>query len=164
MESSAAAASPLSAVQAQFIQGGVAMVVASSSAQRLPSQARAVGCSVSSDRRRVTMLLRRSQCAALLEDIARSRALAVVFCQPSTHRTLQIKARDAVAQPPASVDAAALSRQADGFHRELAPLGYSAEWTRALLGYAPDDLVAVSFTPLEIFSQTPGPRAGERVA
>ena len=158
------AASPLKEAQAEFIQGGVATTVASCSARGLPSLSRSVCCTVSSDRQRITVLLRRSQAGALLEDVARSRTVAVVFAQPSTHRTLQIKSIDAVVHAPEVIDTARMARQAEGFHRELAPLGYTAEWTQAMLGYTPDDLVAVSFTPQAIFSQTPGPKAGERLA
>jgi hypothetical protein len=158
------AASPLKEEQARFIQGGVATTVASRSAANVPSLGRAVGLFVAPDRARITALLRRSQCGALLDDIAQSRAVAMVCAQPSTHHTLQIKSTDAVVHEPQSVDAAALARYVEAFHRELAPLGYTLDWTRAMLGYAPADLVAVSFTPQAIFSQTPGPRAGERLA
>lgn len=159
-----AAASPLQDAQAQFIQGGVGIAAASCDAQGRPSLNRAVGCSVTADRQRISVILRRSQAVTLLADIERSGAVAVVFSQPSTHHTLQIKSTDAVVHPPDSIDAAALARYVEAFHRELAPLGYTLEWTRALLGYVPADLVAVSFTPQAIFSQTPGPRAGERLA
>lgn len=164
MGASSAAASPLKEVQAQFIQGGVATTVASRSADNVPSLGRAVGLSVSPDRLRITALLRRSQAATLLDDIARSGAVAMVCAQPSTHHTLQIKSTDAVVHAPEAIDAAALARYVEAFHRELAPVGYTLEWTRAMLGYTPADLVAVSFTPQAIFSQTPGPRAGERLA
>lgn len=159
-----AAASPLKEAQADFIQGGVATTVASSSGSGAPALARAVYCSVSPDRRRITLLVRRSQSGALLDALAHRGALAAVFAQPSTHRTLQIKSTDAVLQAPGPVDAAALDRYCAAFHRELAPLGYTLDWTRAMLGYEPDDLVAVCFTPQAIFSQTPGPKAGERLA
>jgi hypothetical protein len=159
-----AAASPLKDAQAQFIQGGVATTVASRNAANVPSLGRAVGVSVTVDRTRITVLLRRSQAGALLDDIASSRALAMVCAQPSTHHTLQIKSADAVVHAPEAIDAAALARYVEAFHRELAPVGYTLEWTRAMLGYTPADLAAVTFTPQAIFSQTPGPRAGERLA
>lgn len=158
------AASPLTETQAQFVQGGVGITAASGDAQGRPSLNRAVGCAVAPDRMRVTLLLRRSQAATLLADIERGGAVAAVFSQPSTHHTLQIKSADAVVHAPQAIDAAALARYVEAFHRELAPLGYTAGWTRALLGHAPADLVAISFTPQAIFSQTPGPRAGERLA
>jgi hypothetical protein len=159
-----AAASPLKEEQVRFVQGGVAITAASGDAHGHPSLSKAVGCSVTADGRRITVLLRRSQAGALLDDIRRSGAIAVVFSQPSTHHTLQIKATDAVAHEPETVDAGALARYVEAFHREIAPLGYTPEWTRAVLGHTPADLVAVSFTPQALFSQTPGPRAGERLA
>jgi hypothetical protein len=164
MTATDAPASTLSPAQADFIRIGTSVVVASGGADLTPSQARAVGCVVSGDRRRVTVLLRRSQSGTLLADIARSRAVAAVFCQPSTHRTLQIKAVDAEVRDAPDADHDWLAQQAEAFHRELRPLGYTEAHTRALLGYAPADLVAVSFSPQAVFSQTPGPRAGERVS
>lgn len=160
----ATAGTPLTEAQAQFIQNGVSVVVASAGADLAPSQARGVGCLVAPDRRHVTVILRRSQATTLLQDLARSGLIAVVFCQPSTHRTLQVKGADPVARAAAAPDLAELARQAAAFHAELAPLGYPETFTRALLGFAAEDLVEVSFAPQAVFSQTPGPRAGERVS
>jgi hypothetical protein len=161
----AAPAGPLSPAQAEFIRtGGVSVNVASGGAELRPSQARAVGCLIAPDCGSVSVMLRRSQSETLLRDIAASGRVAVVCCQPSTHRTLQIKGDGAVVRPAADADHAELARQCALFHQQLAPLAYTEAFTHALLDYAPDDLVEVSFIPRAVFSQTPGPRAGERVS
>lgn len=155
----------LAEVHAEFIgMGGVSVIVASRNARRVPSNVRGIACRVSADRRRVTVILRRSQSAQLLEDIQRSGCVAVCFTQPTTHRTIQLKAEDAVIEPAQAGDVALAERFIAGFHRELGPLGYSEDFVRALLGYAADDLLAVGFSPSAVFGQTPGPRAGERLS
>jgi hypothetical protein len=47
------------------------------------------------------------------------------------------------------------------FVRELVPMGFDEILIRSLLAAPPADLVAVKFTPVEAYSQTPGPKAGE---
>lgn len=60
--------SPLDAANAEFIRRGVMVSVASRDANHTPSVARAFGCRVAPDRRRVTVFLAASQPEALLRD------------------------------------------------------------------------------------------------
>jgi hypothetical protein len=46
------------------------------------------------------------------------------------------------------------------FVEVLDPLGFEAAMIRTLLAFPDSDIVAVSFTPDEAYSQTPGPNAG----
>ena len=85
----------LSDEQIDFIQGGVSISLASRDVRRVPSVSKAVACRVAADRRRVCVLLDAGQSHTLLRDVASCGALAATFCQPSTHRTLQLKGRDA---------------------------------------------------------------------
>ncbi len=154
----------LAEVHAEFIGvGGVSVIVASRNARLVPSNVRGIACRVSADRSRVAVILRRSQSAQLLEDIQRSARVAVCFTQPTTHRTIQLKAQDAVIESPQAGDVALAERFITGFFRELGPLGYDEAFVRTLLGYTADDLVVVAFSPADVFGQTPGPRAGERL-
>ncbi|MGE5386579.1 MAG: hypothetical protein ACM3SV_11925, partial [Betaproteobacteria bacterium] len=73
----------------------------------------------------------------------------------------QLKGRDAMVEPLGEGDLQRVEAYRDGFVRELAPLGYDARLVRTFLACAPDDIVALAFTPSEAFSQTPGPHAGE---
>lgn len=154
----------LDAANARFICSGVSINAASGRAGALPSLARAVGCRISADHRRITLLLASTPAAALLDDIRRSGAIAVVFTQPSTHRTVQLKGVDARIVPPEAGDDALTRSYTEAFVIELAPLGHPAEVVRSLLAFAADDIVALEFTPSSAFSQTPGPSAGEPLA
>jgi hypothetical protein len=44
--------------------------------------------------------------------------------------------------------------------QEVAAVGFAPVYARALLAYAPDELVAVEFEPDEAYDQTPGSKAG----
>lgn len=158
----ARAASPvLDGEHAAFILlPGISMTAASSGSGNLPRVGRALGCRLSPARDRITVLLAGGQCPDLIEALRASRAIAVVFSQPSTHRTIQVKGRDATLEPPGPDDPALAQRWTDGFVAELAALGYAEALVRAFLWCEPAELVAVGFTPCAAFQQTPGPRAG----
>ena len=137
------------------------MCAASARNGGLPNIARATGCRVSPDLRTATVLFGATPSAGLLEDVRRSGMVAVVFSRPVDHRTLQIKATDARIVPLESGDVELATRYVDAFVAHLESLGYSATLIRAFLVCAPDDLVALRFTPSSVFSQTPGPEAGK---
>ena len=150
----------LDAEIAAFIQSGVSIIAASRDAANMPAVARALGCRVSPDRRRVTILVAGSQGVELLEDVGATGAIAVVFTLPSTHRAIQLKGRDARAESLAAGDLEIMAALAGTFAADLAPFGYTTAFVRALLACEPDDAVAIAFTPTAAFSQTPGARAG----
>lgn len=156
----------LSAAELDLMQRGVSILVASSDAGRRASVAHAVGCRVRqvASASEVTVLLRPSHCPALLADIRRSAQVAVAFCLPSTHKTLQLKACDARLEPPQPDDRALVLRSARAFGDDIALINEPAELGRQIFTGEEADLVALVFTPLAAFDQTPGPRAGERLA
>lgn len=150
----------LDAATAAFICSGISINAASARAGALPSMARATGCRVSSDRQTITLLFASTPAAALLDDLRHSGTIAVVFSEPSTHRTLQLKGDDTRIEPPGAGDEKLAADYVTVFADGLVRLGYPGEVLRAVLAYAPGDLVAVRFTPQTAFSQTPGPGAG----
>jgi hypothetical protein len=145
---------------AAFLQSGQSLHVASRGESLVPSLDRALACRVSADRRRVTVLILASHCAQMIADFGRNGAIAFVASQPSSHRTVQLKGVDATVGPAEPGDAALLASQADGFTRDLVSLGYAESLPRLLVEGDLADVVAVSFTPVQAFVQTPGPGAG----
>ena len=85
---------------AAFLHSGVSVHAASRDAANVPCLVRGVGCRVSADRRRVTIFLLASQCGPMLGHFAANGAIAFVASQPSTHRTVQLKATDAQVGAP----------------------------------------------------------------
>lgn len=124
---------------------------------------RAAACRLDAGRQRLTLLLATRQSAQVLADIAATGALAVVFSQPSTHRTLQFKGADARVEALQAGDAELARAHREAFVEELVPLGYSREFARTVHSVPDDALTAVSFTVTEVYEQTPGPRAGAKV-
>lgn len=153
----------LDEAQAAFIAGRVSINVASCSAGLAPSVARANGCRVSPDRRRVTVFVPAARAAALLGDLGAGGAIAAVFSLPSTHETLQLKGGRAEIAPAEDGDGALMRRWAEAFARELGDLGYPAGFARGLTSGAQEACVAISFEPTAAFVQTPGPNAGRRL-
>jgi hypothetical protein len=149
--------------QAAFLQGGVSISAASSgvqSGQRFPSLCRVLACQVAPDRRQLTVLVSRAQAVELLRDVGASGRLSVVFSQPSTHRTLQIKGEHARIAPASAEQLDAVRRHRDAFVSEVVGLGFPPALVALLLTCDDDDILGISYTPVAVFDQSPGPRAG----
>lgn len=155
------AVTPLDAAHAQFVQGGVSVVIASRSSELVPDVARGCGCRVSADRRRVTVLLDALRGDRLLADIRDNGRIAVVFSRPSTHETIQLKGSDARVTRPTSRDRALAAAHRESWVGDLCRIGYTHEFAQAVWGTLPQALAAVTFTPDSAYQQTPGPAAGQ---
>jgi hypothetical protein len=153
----------LDEAHAAFIQGGVSVIVASRSADMVADAVRGCGCRVARDRRSVTVIVQPDRAGAVLANIAVNGMIAVVFSQPSTHRTIQVKGTDAQVVRIAAGDRALAERHLLAWVDDLCSVGYGREFARTLHGEAPGALVAIRFTPTSAFQQTPGPGAGERL-
>lgn len=151
----------LDAEHAAFISGPVSINVAACGADGFPALARAVGCLVSEDACSLTIMLSATAGADAVAGIRKNGVVAVVFSEPPTHRTVQLKGRNAQVLPPEPGDAALAARYREGFTAALASLGYAQDLVCAFLACPPEDLVRVRFEPDVAFSQTPGPKAGE---
>ena len=143
-----------------MIARGVSCIVGSRDEALRPSIMRAVGSQVTADGAGITVYLSRSQSRQLLQDIASTAHLAVVFSEPASHRTVQLKSRTASIRAATEADRPALDRYLASMEHEIGRVGYPVHMARAMLAYRLDDLVALTFTPELAFDQTPGPRAG----
>jgi len=146
--------------QAALVRRQVSIIVASRDAAHRPHLMRAVGCRLRDDLRRVTVFLSGSASRQLLADLHACGLVAVVFSEPSTTQTLQLKGSDAVVESLQDGDEALAQAYLEGFIDEIGAIGFPRHVAEAILGHPPGDLVAVSFTPSAAFEQTPGPQAG----
>jgi hypothetical protein len=146
---------------AAMLQGGVSIGVAACDHELNPTLVRATGCRISSDRRQATIFVSATQAAPLLRCVRDNGAVAVVFSQPSTHRSVQLKGRDAAVSSLAQDDLKRIEDYRNAFTREVGPLGFDEILVHSLLAYPSADIVSVTFTVSEAFEQTPGPKAGE---
>jgi hypothetical protein len=156
-------ASPLGPEQASLLGRRVSIIAASRDAQLRPHLMRALGCRLSADRRVVTVLLPQQPAAPVLADLRANGRIAVVFSEPTTNRSLQLKGDDAQVLPADDSDGALAAEHLERFAAEIGELGFPAQVAQTILR-ADGGLAAVRFTVREAFEQTPGPRAGIRLS
>lgn len=144
----------------EMIARGVSVIVGSRGADLRPSVMRAVGSRVDPASQAITVYLSRRQSRQVIQDIAATGHIAVVFSQPSSHRTVQLKATRAEMRQAVPEDAPLLAAYLASMEHEVQQVGFAPRLTRAMLAHRLEDVVAVRFTPEQAFDQTPGPRAG----
>ena len=147
----------------QFLESGVSLSVASRNRRLLPSLARVLACRVDRDAGTLCLWLVRSHAAQLLRDCLDCDRLALVASDPPTHRAWQIKGDGVRECPVTPVGVDLVNRHGTDFADVISRLGFSPSFTRAFYQHRPEELVAISFIPRELFEQTPGPRAGSKV-
>lgn len=150
----------LSADWIAMMDKGVSAIVSACSLDMRPSIMRAVGTAIAAGGGSVTLYVARPQSRQLLQDIASTGRLAVVFSEPATHRTLQLKATEARIRCADATDEPALARYLASMETEIEQVGYAPAFTRAMLASRLEEVVAISFEPSQAFDQTPGPKAG----
>jgi hypothetical protein len=143
-----------------MIDKGVSAIVASRNAAHRPSLMRAVGASIAPDGSELTVYVARSRSRQLLQDVAATGQIAVVFSEPRSHRTVQVKAHEVELRSAVDSDAPVLQRYLRSMEHEIGNVGLSAAFVQAMLGCRLDDLVAIRLRPSEAYDQTPGPKAG----
>lgn len=143
-----------------MVDKGVSTIVGSCDAKLRPSIMRAIGSSITLGGETVTVYLSRQQSRQLLLDVTATGRIAVVFSEPFSHRTLQVKAAQARIRAAQASDEAPLQRYLAAMEGEIARVGFEARFTRAMFAAKLDDLVVISFEPDEAYDQTPGPKAG----
>lgn len=149
---------------AAFLAGRVIAMAASRNAANEPSLARLAAFSLSPDRRRLRFLLPTPASAGLLADIVAGGPVAAVFSLPSTFQSVQLKgarAREISLEPG---DPALVAETSRRLAEELLGVGDPPQFVNALLDVDLSRLSACEFVIEEVYSQTPGPGAGARVA
>ncbi|MTH36481.1 hypothetical protein GL279_17985 [Paracoccus limosus] len=144
----------------RFLSRPVMIILGSVDATARPEIARAVGASVDPQTGVIELVVSRWQWPATIANIGASGRIAATFSRPADYETYQIKGR-------------ATWREAGAADHEIAR-AYCRDMLAALmeLGMAPGliahwqsdrDLVVISLTPDQVFIQTPGPMAGQRI-
>lgn len=155
------AAYVIDAEQAAFCQQGVSITLGGCDSGNVPSVARAFGCSVSQDRCLVTIYVSSVYAAPVLQAIKRNGAVAVVFSEPPTHKTIQLKGVDAFVHQVAQDAVRVVEQYREAFSRHILAIGFSPAFAESLLSCPASELVGISFSPSSAFTQSPGPNAGE---
>jgi len=145
-----------------LMQQGVSILIASRDGSNRPCVCRAAGCLVRDDGR-VLVFLDAIRGRHVLDAVVTTSAVAAVFSEPPTHRTIQVKGTDATVVE-AEDHAEVIGEYAAAFTETLTDLGFTARMAAALVELEPAKARAVLFTPTSVFDQTPGPGAGRAVS
>ncbi|MCM5681532.1 hypothetical protein M8A51_18555 [Schlegelella sp. S2-27] len=156
-------ASPIPREHLAHLERRVSIIVGTRSAALQPSVMRGLGCRVQRQPLRVTVLLPGQACEELLADMRTSDRIAVVFSEPSTHRTVQVKGDEIAIAPASRADLQLLEDYVERLTAEISQLGYPEPLIRGMLACEPGAVVAVGFTPRASFDQTPGARPAAQV-
>jgi hypothetical protein len=144
---------------ASLLSTGVGILVATRSEDLTPAITRGWGPLLDESTPRLEVSVTAPAGSATLSNLESTRPIAVTVSQPTTYRTMQMKGVvDAIGDLTDEQRSRVQSHQ-DLFHEEVAKLGVTANAANLFLG----DLRVVSFVVDELFDQTPGVGAGNRL-
>jgi hypothetical protein len=141
-----------------FVGGGVAVGVATRDDDLKPAFTRGFGPEVSADGRSLTLCVMAARGSDCRENIEANGSIAVVFNPPTAARALQLKGQVLESREPGAADIERADRHLEAFVTEAERIGVPPDNVRR--AYVRADFVAVTFSIIEMFEQTPGPRAG----
>ena len=142
-----------------FLELGLSIHVGACAADGQPQLTRGLAVRTLADGAIEVLVPSRSS-AALLAAVADAGQVAVVLCQPTTHRTLQLKGGHAVARPARAADWPQFARNRRDFGSEIETYGFGDAYTSAWFDAPDDSFHGIVFEPSGAWNQTPGPAAG----
>lgn len=144
----------------RLLEGLSVIAVGTCDAALAPSCVHAVGIAFGAAGR-MTVYVPEAPGAEALANIATNGAVAVVFEKPMTHRTVQVKGRCVAMRPAGEADRAAVEGWADRFAADVIAVGAPIPYARRLRRWP---CRAVTLEVTDVFEQSPGPHAGERLS
>lgn len=144
----------------RLLEGLSVIAVGSRDAALVPSCVHAVGLAVDGSGR-ITIYIPEDAGTETLRNIGENGAVAVVFEKPITHRTVQVKGRCVAMRPASDADRAAVDGWAERFAEDVIAVGAPIPRARRLRRWP---CRAVTLEVTDVFEQSPGPHAGERLS
>jgi hypothetical protein len=144
-----------------FIHQGLSITAASRDPRFIPSISKALACRVLTDTQDVQIFVDATQARRVLADVASCQRIAVTYCLPSSHKTIQIKGVAAKQLQPQPGDLDYTRRYIQRISADLESMGYPSAIIARYLHLDPEQLTLISFKPDSVFEQSPGEKAGE---
>lgn len=148
---------------ADSIEDGVAIGIASSSADNIPSLAAACGCRIDGSAQALRVFVHRDGAEALLRDIRATGRVAAVITAIDPCRSVQVKSLRARVEPLDDEDRARVLTCIAQFAWQARQSGCSRCFVDHLFARGAENMDAVVFAPEQVFEQTPGLQAGRRL-
>lgn len=146
---------------ATFISGNVMMIAATRDETMRAHIGRGCGAYFDPDVGDVTLLASSTQWPEFHANARSGAPIALTVCQPDNYRCLQVKGQIASVAEATAGQRARAQRYLDTMLAIMADLGVTR--LQLSLVFSNVDLVAIRFWPADLFIQTPGPEAGERM-
>jgi hypothetical protein len=140
-----------------FLESGVATQVGTASASGRPSAVNGWGSRVNGDGS-LTVFIDTVRAATPLANLATNPKVAVVFADPISYRSVQLKGRWRAASRATEDEERWVARHREMLLSNLALIGDNSD-SRANTAW--DELTRIDFDVEEAFDQTPGPQAGQ---
>ena len=142
-----------------MMRRGVAVIVATASDDGRPALTRGWGPSYDAHANTMKLSLTAPAGSPTLANLEANGAIAVTVSEPLTYRTAQLKGAIDHIGAPSEGDRVAVHEHLARFVADVAELGIEDGADRLFQG----DLRTVTFAVREMFDQTPGHRAGDRL-
>jgi hypothetical protein len=144
----------------ELFASGVDMYVATRSADSMPESQVAMGLRVHADRRTMTVYVPTTHVALTLANLADNGQIAVTVSHPPDHRTVQLKGRSTGVRESTDADRAIQEVCRAALVDAFAVVGIPRALTRSMPWWPS---TAIELELRDIYLQTPGPNAGERM-
>ena len=142
------------------LEPGLSLVVGSVDAHNIPSCCRAIAISSADNLVTVTVYIPVATAQDTIQNVATTKRLAITASNPPDHRTTQLKGTTIEARVARDDEQSFLRGRLEAFVDVLEQYGFPRGMARRL-AYWP--AFAVTIRVDEIFEQTPGPQAGNRI-
>ncbi len=146
---------------AAFISGPVMMIAATRDEAMRPHIGRGCGADFDPDAGDITLLASSTQWPEFCANARPGTPIALTVCRPDDYKSLQVKGQIVGISPATGAEKERARRYLDAMLAVMADLGVTRLQLSTVLTDA--DLVAIRFWPADLFVQTPGPGAGERL-
>ncbi|MGR6431729.1 hypothetical protein ACU5AY_12500 [Rhizobium sp. PAMB 3174] len=146
---------------AAFISGNVMMIAATRDEALRAHVGRGCGAYFDADAGDLVLLVSSSQWPDFFANAKKGAPIAMTVCQPDNYRSMQVKGNISGVEMATARQVAHAGDYLDRMLAIMAGLGVSRLQLSTVFSNA--DLAAIRFWPVDLFIQTPGPEAGERV-
>jgi len=144
----------------EFIESGVAILLGCCDENRLAEGARGVGAVVSLDRKSLTIYVQKESALRIIPLLQSTKEVAISIAKPTTYKALQVKGRYISHRETDARDRVVLERYRELFFKDVEKAGIPKGIIQQIASYP---ALALEIEVRDLFIQTPGPRAGERI-
>lgn len=144
----------------EFVESGVAILVGTRDAALRPDAIRGFGLAVHPGRTRVTVFLGAGTATRARANAEANGSIAVCLSRPIDNFTLQLKGHAVEVRAAEDAERAVVDRYGASYLEQLFLVGIPRTLARRIRMWP---ALAITFDVSDIFVQTPGPGAGQRL-